>query len=130
MSLIDNVLFALEKVPESYYKVINPQYRNDVFTSYSKDTTKNERSFMYRFYHELLCELKKDGSVDEFVLEAENYKKLLYSQRSEVYVHTFKKIFGDKPKNIGFRPDLVFHKGQECNKSNEQILALECTRKE
>lgn len=129
IDIIEIVKTALNNVPSDYYVVHNPEERNGQITSYSKDLTQAERSFVARFYHEIMKIFEGRPALKDFIehykMSTELYKRIIYSCTSEnqPYNETRKKFIKDH--SPGVYPDFVFHKGQEFNKKEDQLLIIE-----
>jgi hypothetical protein len=129
MDIIEIVKAALKNVPSNYYVVHNPEERNGHITGYSKDLTQAEQSFVARFYHEIMKIFESSPVIKDYIehykMDTELYKRIIYSYSSEnqCYNKTRKKYITEKSK--GVYPDFVFHKGQEFNKKEDQLLSIE-----
>ena len=71
MDIIEIVKAALKNVPSNYYVVHNPEKRNGEITSYSKDLTQAEQSFVARFYHEIMKIFESSPKIKDYI---EHYK--------------------------------------------------------
>jgi len=133
MDIIETVKAALNNVPYDYYVVHNPEERNGQITGYSRDLTQAEQSFVARFYHEIMRIFEKSPGIKDYIghykMDTELYKKIVYSYSSEnqLYNKTRKKYITEKSQ--GVYPDFVFHKGQEFNKKEDQLLSIELKAK-
>ena len=133
MDITGIISTALKNVPSSYYIVRNPKSRNDQLTGYSKDYTQAELSFVARFYHEMMRIFESNAELSEYTdhykMDTELYKKIIYSNKSEKprYNDTREKYVTETSR--GVYPDFVFHKGQEFNNEEDQLLAMEIKAK-
>ena len=129
MDIFGIVETALKNVPSSYYVVQNPEERNGQITGYSKDLTQAELSFVARFYHEIMKKCESDPVIKHYIehykMDNELYKKIIYSYKADnqCYNNTRQKYVTEKAQ--GVYPDFVFHKGQEFNEKEDQLLAVE-----
>jgi uncharacterized protein YktA (UPF0223 family) len=129
MDIIGIIVAAINNVPSSYYVVHNPEERNGQIIGYSKDLTQAELSFVTRFYHEIMkifessAELNK--YIDHYKMDTELYKKIIhsYSSGKPLYNKTREKYVTETSQ--GVYPDFVFHKGQEFNRKEDQLLSIE-----
>lgn len=128
------IIEALNNVPKSFYVIINPIERNDQIIGYAKDETQAERSFVARFYFEMMKIFEKDQSLkkylEHYIMDIELYKRIIYKNKAYPTLYEKSRNVFISEKSEGVYPDFIFHKGQMYNNPKDQLLIMELKAKE
>jgi len=127
------IIEALNNVPKSFYVVINPKERNDQIIGYAKDETQAERSFVARFYFEIMKIFEKDQLLkkylEHYIMDVELYKRIIYKNKEYPTLYEKSRDVFISEKSEGVYPDFIFHKGQTYNNLEDQLLIMELKAK-
>lgn len=124
----DTLVNAINNINKRHFRVLNPKSRvinyNVYDLSYSKKETEPENNFVTYLIAHYIVELDK---IDEITEEDDHtiypqiqlYKKIIRLAKNEQLIDKFK-------LSERLYPDIVFHKGQDDNLTENQKLIIEC----
>ena len=124
----DILSIAINKINKRHFKILNPKIRvinQEAYDlSYSKKETQPENNFVTYLIAHYVCELDKIDDLaeeDDYTIypQIQLYKKIIGLEKNRVLIDKFK-------LSERLYPDIVFHKEQEDNSTENQKLIVEC----